>query len=140
MQDLIVMTCTKCGKQYEWPNKQFLRYLRHHAGCDLDSYLCKECATSFRMRTHGESQSPIYQRWLSMFARTTRKQDAKYYLNKGIKVCSEWYDCKTFKKWALENGYDPRLVLDRKDGNKDYSPRNCHWVIQADNNRNNIHG
>jgi len=135
-ENIVVMTCSKCGKQYEWPNKQFARYLRVHAGCDLDKYLCKECVTSERSRTHAESKSPIYARWKDMFARTKRAGSAKYYLNKGIKVCAEWYDYKAFKAWALENGYDPRLELDRVDGNKGYSPENCRWVIKADNNRN----
>jgi hypothetical protein len=139
MQEIIVMECTKCGKTYEWPLKQFTRYLRNHPGCDLDNYLCKECATSKRMSGHGESGTVLYGRWKAMFARTRGQghpNNVKYYLAKGIKVCPEWYDYKNFRKWALANGFDSKLVIDRIDGNKGYEPENCRWVTYIESNNN----
>lgn len=49
----------------------------------------------------------------------------KDYGAKGIKVCSEWHDRETFRKWALENGYVKGLRLNRIDSTKDYCPENC---------------
>lgn len=62
-----------------------------------------------------------------------------YYGGRGIGVCEEWLnDFKAFKKWALENGYEERLTLDRIDPNKDYGPDNCRWAsweVQGNNRR-----
>ena len=65
-------------------------------------------------------------------------QDFKYYGAKGIKVCSEWDNYLEFKKWSLLNGYIPlqKLQIDRRDGNKNYSPINCRWVTPKVNQRN----
>ena len=43
-----------------------------------------------------------------------------------------------FKKWSLLNGYIPlqKLQIDRRDGNKNYSPINCRWVTPKVNQRN----
>lgn len=49
----------------------------------------------------------------------------KDYGAKGIKVCSEWHDRETFRKWAKENGYVKGLRLNRIDSKKDYCPENC---------------
>lgn len=66
----------------------------------------------------------------------------KFYLRyggRGIKICDEWLDYKTFKKWALENGYKNGLDLDRIDNNEGYNPNNCRFIehISNCNNRNN---
>lgn len=45
----------------------------------------------------------------------------------GIKVCDEWHDRETFRKWAKENGYQKGLRLCRKDSEKDYTPDNCYF-------------
>ena len=49
----------------------------------------------------------------------------KDYGAKGIKVCKEWHDRANFRKWALENGYEKGLRLQRIDSRKDYEPDNC---------------
>lgn len=78
----------------------------------------------------------------------------EYYGGRGIKLCDEWNDRTiirisgigytkgflAFKKWALENGYQDNLSIDRIDVNKNYEPSNCRWVTkqsQANNRRNN---
>lgn len=64
-------------------------------------------------------------------------KDYKHYGAKGIKVCSSWrQSLASFCVWALLNGYDDGLTIDRKDGTKDYSPDNCQWVPMKVQNRN----
>lgn len=69
--------------------------------------------TNFRRRC--TTDSPVYYRW---------------YKAKGIKVCDEWNDYATFRKWALANGFRKGLQIDREDGRKGYEPGNCRWVTR----------
>ena len=80
----------------------------------------------------------------------------EYYGGRGITICEEWNDrelvpsgiggrCSkgwlAFKKWALENGYQDNLTIDRIDPNGNYEPSNCRWVtmkVQSNNLRNNV--
>lgn len=61
-----------------------------------------------------------------MVGRCHKENDDNYknYGAKGIKVCDEWRnDFLEFEKWALINGYDENLSIDRIDVRKDYTPK-----------------
>ncbi len=64
------------------------------------------------------------------------------YGKRGIKVCKEWLeDSYSFYSWALENGYNKNLSIDRINVDGNYEPSNCRWATitdQANNKRNNV--
>lgn len=56
---------------------------------------------------------------------------------KDIKVCWQWRDSPdSFCEWALSNGYQDNLSVDRVNGLKGYEPNNCRWVTVTEQNRN----
>lgn len=63
-------------------------------------------------------------------------KDYHWYGEKGIGICQAWLDSPLlFEKWALENGYQDQLTIDRIDADKDYYPDNCQWVTLEVNAR-----
>lgn len=58
----------------------------------------------------------------------------KFYGHKGVKICDEWLlRPDKFEQWALSNGYNPTLTIDRINADGDYSPENCRWVSFSEN-------
>lgn len=89
--------------------------------------------------THGKSNTRQYKIWQNMKNRCSNKKD-KYFKNyggRGIKVCDEWQnDFMNFYNWAMANGYDNNLTLDRTDNDGNYCPENCRWVDRKEQMRN----
>ena len=84
----------------------------------------------------------LYRIWYSMKARCYRQSHNRYnlYGGRGIKVCDKWQAYEGFFEDMAE-GYKDNLTLDRIDNDKDYTPDNCRWATQKEqqnHRRNNI--
>lgn len=96
-----------------------------------------------RQITHGLSKTRIYKIWISIKKRCYNEKTIRFenYGGRGIKVCQEWLDdFINFYNWAVNNGYQENLSIDRIDVNGNYEPSNCKWSnakCQARNRRNN---
>lgn len=81
--------------------------------------------------------------WKGMIARCTNPNNPMYkrYGGRGIKVDSRWlnsFEC--FYNWAVNNGHNTELSIDRINVNDDYKPSNCRWATcreQSNNKTNN---
>lgn len=98
----------------------------------------------YSMRTHGMSKSRLYRIWCGIKKRTSESADERHrkdYFERGIRVCEEWADSfEKFQEWALENGYNDKLTIDRINNDGNYEPKNCRWTdnkTQANNKRSN---
>ncbi len=88
---------------------------------------------------HGKTGSRLYEVWHHMKSRCyyTKNKNYNAYGGRGIAVCDEWKnDFMSFYNWAMENGYDDTLTIDRIDNNKGYEPSNCRWVDMKQQSRN----
>lgn len=103
----------------------------------------KSCGCTKYGRYHGLKSHVLNNTWKCIKARCNNKNNPNYYNygGRGIKVCKEWDAFMPFYNWAIKNGWEKGLQIDRINNNKGYSPQNCRWatiIQQARNKRSSI--
>lgn len=92
---------------------------------------------------HGLVTNKLYGTWCRIKNRclNTKLKDYKNYGGRGITVCNEWKnDFIPFYNWAITNGYNDKLSIDRINNDGNYEPSNCRWAThkqQSNNRRSN---
>lgn len=82
-------------------------------------------------------EHPLYETWRNMIKRchSPRNKDYRYYGARKIVVCKRWRN--NFWDFAQNMGDRPKgYTLDRKDNDKGYSPKNCHWGTRLEQSNN----
>jgi len=92
-----------------------------------------------------EIRRSLHQMYQNMVRRCYSPENNRYdnYGGRGIRVCDEWIGAQgreRFYRWAIANGYEKNLQIDRINVDDDYSEINCRFVnrtAQANNKTNN---
>lgn len=124
--------CPYCGKEFDAVMYEVKN--GHTKSCG-----CYKVAWGKVVRKHGESATRLYKIYYSMLSRcsNTNAVSYRFYGGKGIIVCEEWVsDYFIFKKWAIENGYNESLEIDRINPDGNYEPSNCRWITIMQNRQN----
>lgn len=93
---------------------------------------------------HGFNKTRIQEIHHAMKERCYNKNHMYYnnYGGRGITICDEWLGkdgLKNFGEWALKNGYNDNLSIDRIDNNANYCPKNCRWSTHFEQQNNTRH-
>lgn len=81
----------------------------------------------------------LYKIWQHVKSRCYCKTDPKYknYGARNITICDDWKDdFLVFQKWAINNGYNDSLTIERIDVNGNYTPDNCKFISFSEQTKN----
>lgn len=94
-------------------------------GIDSNHLLYKKYQNMIRRCYNASPKSANYKNY-------TIKKTA--YSGDGINICKLWLDnFPLFYEWALANGWNENLHIDRIDSDGDYGPWNCQFLTMSDN-------
>ena len=116
--------------------------LKNEESTSCGCYALEKKTTAF-----GESRTRLYHIWDGMIRRCYDENNPRYqnYGARGVKVCDDWLDHSgylQFKEWAIQNGYNENLTIERINVNGNYEPTNCCWITmdeQAKNKTNTVY-
>ena len=134
----------KCGKIVELPTYEIRTEHTKSCGCSQRKNYFKKGNDIWKKAplkhglARGKLKHPLYFLWLRIKRRCYRatKHDFPYYQGKGITICNEWLNnVHNFFNWAIKNGWQKGLSIDRIDPTGNYEPKNCRFITMNENRK-----
>ncbi len=110
-------------------------------GCAKKDSIAKASSAAWKVTTKFSHTHKKTLKWTfrNMVNRCHKPGTRRYerYGGRGISVCEEWRTNPTaFFEWAISNGYEHGLWIERNDVNGNYCPSNCSWKTQKEQANN----
>ncbi len=129
-RNLNLYKCCECGNEFERAQFSVKDLDKAHCGCKFDYMKDWKYGSQLNSRWKG-----VNRRTANGLYSDPKLQESGPYV--GVTICDEWKNSfKAFYDWSIKNGFEPHLHIDRIDSKKGYTPDNCRYVTQSDNNRN----
>lgn len=100
---------------------------------------CLSCSSKNKNTTHGQSRSKLFYIWMGIKGRCCNPRNKSFhnYGGRGIEICDEWKNSfELFQDWAINNGYEEGLSIERMDVDGNYEPSNCCWITMQEQSKN----
>lgn len=132
----IMLKCPICGKVF-YKKESNIKKVKGKPCCSL------ECSRISRQKYQdlkiSVSKDRLHHIWYGMIDRcyNSKNEHFCYYGQRGICVFNKWKDdFRIFRQWALNNGYEDNLSIERIDVNGNYCPENCTWITMENQLKN----
>lgn len=129
-----------CGRT----KKTLVKYFKSGSVTNCGQSACKRGNYKHGFAKENIKRHPLYTVWNGMKSRCYSMGDTRYhrYGGRGIIICEIWLnDFNLFFNWAISNGWNRGLQIDRIDNDGNYEPHNCRFVTlqkNAENKSNSI--
>jgi len=142
-----MLTVIKELPKIKLPCGQYNRYFLCKCDCGKESKVrlvhlirgrIKSCGCLSGEKSNESGKTELYRKWASIKYRCQdgHSKSNLYFINNRT-VCKEWRESYLkFKEWALNNGFEPGLQIDRIDNKQGYNPSNCRFVSSLINTNN----
>lgn len=130
-----IFICPFCGNEFETLISNAMSGKVKSCGCAKGQLLIKSKGT------HGQSSTRLYKIYAHMKERCNQPtcKEYKWYGARGIQC--EFKSFQEFKEFALSNGYNDTLTVERIDVNGNYNKENVIFIpkeLQPQNTRTNV--